>query len=316
MSVTEAVRDLVDVESMELAPRNGFHLEPPCRICRNDGMRQKVNGLLATGTSYAMILRALGKDNDKLDKRDRVTVDSIRNHCVRHFPVQNAAKATYRRILERRAQENGVDFVEGVATAITPLAFFETVMVKGYATLVDSDTTVDVNTGMIAAGRLQALIESRASGTRIADLMVQMDGIINAIHSTVPQELWPEILRKIDGPVAADTDEIEDWDDGARTSTTPWNPRRQTRTAGLRLHGESAEMIVKVDRIIAAERLQSLIDSRDCSRDLLLMKVQLGQICHAVKSTVPQEMWGGDRRAAGGAGAALGGARRRGGLLR
>ena len=65
--------------------------------------------------------------------------------------MQNVAKATYRRILEQRAQENGVDFVKGVATAITPMAFFETVMVKGYETLVDSDTTVDVNTGMIAA---------------------------------------------------------------------------------------------------------------------------------------------------------------------
>ena len=42
-----------------------------------------------------------------------------------------------------------------------------------------------------------------------------MDRIIDAIHSTVPEELWPEILRKIDGPVAADTpaDEFEDGDD-------------------------------------------------------------------------------------------------------
>jgi hypothetical protein len=80
------------------------------------------------------------------------------------------------------------------------MAFYETVIVKGYETLVDSGTTVDVSTGLIAAGRLQALIESRASGTRIADLMVQMDRIINAIHSPVPEELWPEILRKIDGP--------------------------------------------------------------------------------------------------------------------
>jgi hypothetical protein len=53
------------------------------------------------------------------------------------------------------------------------------------------------------------------SGTRIADLMAQMDRIINAIHSSVPEELWPEILRKIDGPVAADTpaDEFDDGDD-------------------------------------------------------------------------------------------------------
>ena len=43
-----------------------------------------------------------------------------------------------------------------------------------------------------------------------------MDRIIRAIHSSVPEELWPEILRKIGGPVTADTpmDEIEDWDDG------------------------------------------------------------------------------------------------------
>ena len=38
--------------------------------------------------------------------------------------------------------------------------------------------------------------------------------IIDAIHSSVPEELWPEILRKIDGPVAADApaDEFEDSD--------------------------------------------------------------------------------------------------------
>ena len=116
---------------------NGFHLEPRCRICRNDQVRMKVNDLLASGASYAMILRALGDDNATLEQRDRVTIDSIRNHTNRHFPVQQVARATYREILERRAKENSVDFIEGVATAITPLAVLETVMVKGYQTLVD-----------------------------------------------------------------------------------------------------------------------------------------------------------------------------------
>ena len=164
MTLPQAVLSMADetAASIVSAPRiNGFHLEPRCRVCRHDAVRKKVNDMLATGASYAYILRALGEDNAKLDKRDRVTIDSIRNHTVRHFPVQNVAKATYRRILERRAQENGIDFIEGVATAITPMAFLETVMVKGYETLVDSDTKVDVKTGMIAACRLQALIDSR-----------------------------------------------------------------------------------------------------------------------------------------------------------
>jgi hypothetical protein len=112
--------------------------------------------------------------------------------------------------------ENGVDFVNAVATAVTPMAFYETVMVKGYATLVDPDTKVDVGTGMVAAGRLQALIESRASGTSTVQLIAQLDRIIRAIHDSVPEELWEGILDKIDGPVPAEisADDIEDWDAG------------------------------------------------------------------------------------------------------
>ncbi len=126
-----------------------------------------------------------------------------------------ASTLAYRRILERRAQENGVDFVNAVATAITPMAFFETIMAKGYETLVDPDTKVDVATGMIAAGRLQTMIESRAGRTSMAEILAQMDCIINAIHDTVPGELWPKILEKIGGPVAADrlTDEFEECED-------------------------------------------------------------------------------------------------------
>lgn len=80
-------------------------------------MRIKVNDLLASGVSYAMILRAIETANSSLDKRDRITIDSVRNHTARHFPVQHVARATYREILERRATENGIDFIEGVVTA-------------------------------------------------------------------------------------------------------------------------------------------------------------------------------------------------------
>jgi hypothetical protein len=186
------------VKSMQLAPLNGFHLEPRCRVCRNDLVRKKVNDMLAAGASYAMVLRALEGDNAKLDQRDRVSIDSIRNHCERHFAVQNVAKASYRQILERRAQENGIDFVMGVATAITPMAFLETVMVRGYETLVDTDTKVDVNTGMIAAGRLQSLIDSRAGQSDLVRARLQFNQILDAVKAVVPQEMWDAIVNKLD----------------------------------------------------------------------------------------------------------------------
>ena len=142
MTLSQALATSVEeiVGSSALVPRNGFHREPRCRVCRNDLVRKKVNDLLASGASYAMVCAPLGKTTSNSTSATGITLDSVRNHCGRHFRVQNVAKATYREILERRARENHIDFLEGVATALTPIAFFETVMVKSYETLVDSDT--------------------------------------------------------------------------------------------------------------------------------------------------------------------------------
>ena len=194
-------------------------------MCRNDDLRRKVNELLATGSSYAMIVRALEVDNAALDKCDRVTIDSVRNHTARHFPVQNVAQATYRQILERRAEQNGIDFVNGVTTALTPMAFFEIVMLKAFEALLDPDATVDVGAGMVAAGRLQSLLDSRNEQPDLAELRRKVHQIGEAVRTTVPQEMWAEIVSKLndyDQPsrdICNDSDDIpeayepEDFDD-------------------------------------------------------------------------------------------------------
>ena len=221
MSVSESVRDLVGdtVGSMELATRNGFHLEPRCRICRNDSVRGKVNQMLAMGAPYAGIVRALAADNAKLDKCDRITIDSVRNHTAKHFPVQQTAHAIYRAILERRARENQVDFVEGVATALTPLAFFEVVMVKAFRTLVDDGTEVSVETGLRAAEKLQSALDGHERATEVLELKVQLGRINEAVRSVVPQSMWAQIIRALDeveqhpGPLDVEADALDDADD-------------------------------------------------------------------------------------------------------
>jgi hypothetical protein len=68
-------------------------------------------------------------------------------------------------------------------------------------------------TAMAAAGRLQAMIESRAGEMSMAEVMVKLSRVIEAVRSTVPREMWPEINRKIEGddetvePAAVE----EDW---------------------------------------------------------------------------------------------------------
>ena len=196
------------VESIESAPGiNGFHLEPRCRICRNDQVRTKVNDLLATGASYAMVLRALGDDNAKFEQRDRVTIDSIRNHTVRHFPVQQVARATYREVLERRAKENSVDFIEGVATAITPLAVLETIMVKGYQTLVEERTTVSYRDAMEAALKLNEIARKDEGAIDRARMLADMGRIIEVVRTFIASERWPDVQAALRGetPVSQQT---------------------------------------------------------------------------------------------------------------
>ncbi len=171
----------------------GSRLEPRCRVCQRDDVRQRVNDLLASGASYASTLRALGSD------AVGVSTDSIRRHADRHFPVQNAARATYREILERRAHENSVDFVNGVATAITPMALLETVMVRGYEKLVDPDTEVDVKTGMAAACRLQEMVDSHGDQADWAKAQAEVGRIVEVVRTFIPSARWPEVQAALRG---------------------------------------------------------------------------------------------------------------------
>jgi len=183
------------VESTQLAARiNGVHLEPRCRVCRNDLVRKQVNDLLACGSSYAMILRAIGEDNAA-----GVTIDSIRNHAERHFPVQNVAKATFREIVERRAQEAQIDFVNGVATALTPMALYEVVMNAAFRQLVDGDMAVSIDTGLRAAEKLQALTDARAGEADMAGVLVKMGRVIETVREFLPPEHWPALQARLRG---------------------------------------------------------------------------------------------------------------------
>ena len=100
------------------------------------------------------------------------------------------------------------------------IAFFETVMVKSYEALVDSDTKVEVHTGMVSAGRLQSLSDSRDYRREMLVMKVQLGQIIEAVKSTVPQEMWGEIIEKLEEleeqqPEALDVgeDSFDDADD-------------------------------------------------------------------------------------------------------
>ncbi|MGE5693889.1 MAG: hypothetical protein ACM4D3_01230 [Candidatus Sericytochromatia bacterium] len=115
------------------------------------------------------------------------------------IPVQNVARATYREILERRAAENAIDFVNGVATAITPMAFFEIVMVKGFQDLVDENTVVHHRDGARAAAKVHELTNQDAGVQDIAEIYLKQQRIIDTMLEVVPEQYHDEILARLEG---------------------------------------------------------------------------------------------------------------------
>lgn len=167
-------------------------IEPRCKICRDENIREQVNNLLARGLSFAAIVRAVDPGDEAL------SVDSVRRHSDRHFPVQDAARATYREIIERRAREQQVDFVEGLGSALTPIAFLEAVVMKAHQQMVKDETEVGAHTALTAAIKLQELASQSAENHSVAEMMIQTDQIIRAVRETVPKDLWPAIVERLE----------------------------------------------------------------------------------------------------------------------
>jgi hypothetical protein len=208
------------IEKLEIAGViHQFHYEARCKICTQDKVRAKVNELLTKGMGYAAIQRGVNND-DKLEREQDISYDSIRQHATQHYPVQNAAKAVYRDILEQRAAEAGIDYVDNIASALTPIAFLETVMTKSYQQMTMSSMPISVETGMKAAERLHAIIHEEDQNADATEAHIQLNRVIEAVRSTVPVEYWDRIVAKLkaaedsaEEPIDVEVEEDDEMDE-------------------------------------------------------------------------------------------------------
>jgi hypothetical protein len=86
-----------------------------------------------------------------------------------------------------------------VATAITPLAVLETVMVKGYQTVVDEHTTVSYRDGVEAALKLAEALRKGEGAYERAQMMAEMGRIIEVVRTFIPAERWPDVQAALRG---------------------------------------------------------------------------------------------------------------------
>jgi hypothetical protein len=93
------------------------------------------------------------------------------------------------------------------------VAYYEIVMAKAFEALVDPDTKVDVSAGMVAATRLQALLDSHTQQPDLAELRRRVDRIGEAVRTTVPRSMWADIVAKLDDYEQFSRDTYDDNDE-------------------------------------------------------------------------------------------------------
>lgn len=164
--------------------------EPRCRICRDEQARILVNKLLAHGLTLRDIEDVIKPLNRGRNRRDRININNLREHRKRHFNAQSQANVTYRAIVEQRARELNLDYERAVGTAVTHLAYLDTMIVKGYQTLVSEDTVVSYRDGLDAVMKRNELTRKDAGAVEQARMMAEMDRVIAVVKEVcTPEQL-------------------------------------------------------------------------------------------------------------------------------
>jgi len=196
-----------------------LRVEPRCRICRDQQVRQLVNELLSHGHGCASIVRILEPVNAARPGNRQITDACVRKHRKRHFDLQAPASAVWRRVLEDRAAESQAAFEDGVAGPLNAASYLDVMMHKGYETLVDENTVISPQEGAWAAKQLHELTRQDAGVEKMAEMHVRMNRIIDAFRE-LPEEYQQMIFDKLEGreaPALAGAkgaQEVEEFDPG------------------------------------------------------------------------------------------------------
>lgn len=211
-----------EIERLTIAGQvHEFRFDPNCRICDSDQARM-VNQLLTQGASYRAVLRALAPYNEGRNRQEAIGQSTIRRHAVEHFPIQSTGRNFYRDLLERRAAEQGIDFVEGVESILTPMAVVESIMSKGYERMMSNrGDPITPETTLRAAKELQTLLDNREDHQDAERMQLQLNRLIDSVKKHVPEQYWKMIVRDLNDEQSSDEPQPQSPDPALEAETVP-----------------------------------------------------------------------------------------------
>ena len=169
-----------------------------CKVCRSDEeIRRVIDTLLLFPKSYKDTLREARLLEERLEipDKDRVSYESIRNHYQNHLPLD---KKSVRDIVERRAQLKGKKVIDTGGHILTPEAFFEVVVAKGFEDIVSGLNRPTISQTIQAVNMLKRLEEQQERDFKPEVLLNQLNIIVTVIREVLPPDLREAVFLKID----------------------------------------------------------------------------------------------------------------------
>jgi hypothetical protein len=178
-----------------------FEPSKRCRVCKDPVIRSLVNKMIARAFSDPDIVDVLEAHNLHLmrDGKPKITKDCIQNHRTRHFDVQSPAGALLRKIQEESALKYGQDFTEGMGTMLNAYSYYQTMMVKGYESLINPAYLVDPVEGAKAATKLHEMQRTDAGDYDRARMLADVGRIVDAARTFVTEDQWPAFQAMLRG---------------------------------------------------------------------------------------------------------------------
>jgi hypothetical protein len=185
-------------------------LERRCRVCSDPEASRKVNRLLAYGMGDSEIVDHVSDINARRPKNSQITYWVIRRHRERHFNIQEPAQAAWRRILERRAQEQGAELAEGARGLLTAMGYLDIMAHKGFQKLMDPDTEVGYTTGLEAILKLEELQSQGEVERQLAEYRRQVGMLQQVVMEEVDEVTRARISRRLTELTTGVTDDDDD----------------------------------------------------------------------------------------------------------
>lgn len=178
-----------------------------CRVCKDPIIRDLVNNLIAHGYTIPDILSTLDKHNLKMrvQGQDEITKASLYNHRKQHFNIQQPAYAIWRTVQEQHQAIYQQDWETGVGGILNVMVYLQTMMMRGYESLVNPKVPVTPDQGAWAALKLDALMARNEDQYDRAQQLAEMGRIVEVVRAFVPNDDWPKVQAVLRGDIELET---------------------------------------------------------------------------------------------------------------